>query len=206
MIDRIQFKRDRIGYLDRSRTHLYLFRSTQQRNPPAHVWGLRRFRTRLEPQREVDRLCQQPDGGTDSNSNSDIWVVSPVTREVRPSPDRSRPIPDPIPTRLESRRKVPGSCNHHAPRPDLVRRTQAGQLSLGSGTAEILTADLDRNVSHPRFDPDGKAIYFSGRRRPRVSPGPAGAGEPTSDPACGGQTHGFRLHYEPGGPAGSAEE
>ncbi len=47
-------------------------------------------------------------------------------------------------------------------RPDLI--WYAGRnlaiSPLEGGTVEILTADLDRNVTRPRFHPDGNAIYF----------------------------------------------
>ena len=77
VIDRLQFKRDYAGYLDRRRTHLYVFTPGSKKEPVQITSG----------DYDDGQAVWSPDGRSiafvsnrteepDSNPNTDIWVVS----------------------------------------------------------------------------------------------------------------------------------
>jgi dipeptidyl aminopeptidase/acylaminoacyl peptidase len=162
VIDRLQFKSDNVGYLDRRRTHLYVFdlATKSQRqvssgdfDDSAPAWSpdgkLLAF--------ESNRTMPDPD----RSYNSDIWVVSA---------DNSNQGANPVQVT-----NFPGSKHHPAWSPDSKWLTYEATTDLklfyygtyhvavspaGGGEAKILTKSFDRIATLPRFAPDGKSIYF----------------------------------------------
>jgi dipeptidyl aminopeptidase/acylaminoacyl peptidase len=167
VVDRLQFKRDTIGYLDRRRTHLYVFdvetKSLTQvtsgdfdDDEPA--WSPDGTRLAFTSNRSV------PD--PDRTYNSDIWVV------VANNTDKGAQ-----PTRVTSN---PGEDHQASWSPDGKSIAYSSQLDpklfqyatkqiavaavpeAGGkpGEAKVLTLGLDRMATQPTFSPDGKSIYF----------------------------------------------
>jgi len=161
VIDRLQFKRDNIGYLDSRRAHLYLFNpsdksltqitsgDTDDSNPVWHPGG------------ELIAFVSNRTGNPDGNSNSDIWVVA------ADNPDKGKTL-RPI-------TKNPGADHSPAWSPDgrslayvtvtdpeiIWYATQHLAVApFEGGDPRVLTTALDRNVSTPRFTSDGKAVCF----------------------------------------------
>ena len=161
-IDRLQFKRDRAGYLTGDRhTHLYVFDLATEKT------------TRLTAgDYDVSSPAWSPDGrriafvanrtdNPDGNSNTDLWVV-----------EADRPDPEAPPRQITTN---PGSDSQPAWSPDgewiaHVTVTEpeiiwydVNKLALarsdGSGEVRILTEDLDRNVRSPRFSQDGGFVF-----------------------------------------------
>ncbi len=60
VIDRLHFKEDEIGYLDRRRTHLYVFTIADHKQTADYFGGLRRQRAGMVTGRKQDRVCEQP--------------------------------------------------------------------------------------------------------------------------------------------------
>jgi dipeptidyl aminopeptidase/acylaminoacyl peptidase len=162
VIDRLQFKQDIVGYLDRRRTHLYVFdvaskKATQvtsgdfDDNEPA--WSPDGKSLAFSSNRST------PD--PDRNYNTDIWVVAADSTDkgahltqvtTNPGPDRA-PAWSPdgkwITFVTQTDLKAMIYATHHL----------AIAPSTG-GEAKILTAAFDRSVRRPRFSADGRAIYF----------------------------------------------
>ena len=162
VIDRLQFKRDGVPYLDRSRTHLYLWNG--QDEPPLQLTfgDFDDSQPAWSPDsREIaftSNRTDEPDG----NSNSDIWIVSAESthssRELR---------------KITSNEGYEGSpaWSHDGKyityvtviEPDLIwyATNHLAIASANGGAERVLTEALDRNVRAPVFASDDQSIIFS---------------------------------------------
>jgi len=190
LIDRLQFKMDEIGYLDRRRTHLYVFDLAAK------------------------TLTQITSG--DFDDSEPAW--SPDGRSMAFSSNRSRPDPDATydtniwvvradnqdrGAHLTQITSSPGA--HSAPSwsPDGTWITYVTQLDpqlfdyatrhvaispSAGGSAKVLTLTLDRNADQPHFSAGGK-IFF-------IADDDGALRLYTVDPATGAITFGDGLHGE----------
>jgi len=167
VVDRPQFKRDTIGYLDRRRTHLYVFdvaaKSLTQitsgdfdDDEPA--WSPDGTRVAFTSNRSL------PD--PDRTYNSDIWIVAADSKDKgthltqvtsnRGDDHQAAWSPDgtwiAYSTQLDAK-LFQYSTKHIAvaPVPDANGKP---------GEAKVLTLAMDRMATQPTFAPDGKAVYF----------------------------------------------
>ena len=161
VIDRLQFKADYVGYLDRLRTHLYVFdvksKTTTQITSGDYddadpVWS---------PDGKKIAFTSNRTAEPDSNYNTDIWVVA------ADNPDKGRtliqvtsdPGPDSSPAWSPD-----GSKIVHRSAPDTAAMLYATRhlavTPAGGGSSRILTRELDRNIYSPRFSADGRSIFF----------------------------------------------
>ena len=162
VIDRLQFKRDNTGYLTGNRkTHLYVFElgsrelrqlTTGDWDESLGVWSPDGTRIAFASNR-----TDEPDG----NENSDIWIVASDQEEPTANPRR-------VTTNEGSDRSPAWSADGRSLtyttgiRPDLIwyATTHLAVISIDGGEPHLLTTDLDRNVSQPRFSDDGDWIWF----------------------------------------------
>lgn len=162
VIDRLQFKRDYVGYLDRRRTHIYTFTPGDTSAVQLTFGDYDQSGAVWSPDGKsiafVSNRTEEPDG----NSNTDIWIVSADKNEKEGGLIQ-------VTTNI-------GSDTSPAWSPDgkyitYITSTQPEKIwyatnhlaviaTDGYGSPRILTESLDRNISSPEFSGDGSSIYF----------------------------------------------
>ena len=161
-IDRLQFKRDRTGYITGNRhTHLYVFdlatRTTTQitsgdYDAGSAVWSPDGARVAF-----VANRTENPDG----NDNTDIWVVAANNADKGASLIQvtTNPGSDGSPAWSPDGEWIA----HVTSREPEIIWYDVNELAVaradGSGEIQILTEDLDRNVDSPRYSQDGRHIF-----------------------------------------------
>ena len=162
VIDRYRFKTDTVGYLDRRRTHLFLFDVATKAvvqitsgdfDDSEPAWSpdgtLLAFRS--------NRSTPDPDRTYDSN----IWVVAADNSDkgahltqvtTNPGSDGS-PSWSPDGKWITYLTQLDPKLLVYATRHVAVARATGGE-------AKVLTRSFDRFSRSPRFSPDGKFVYF----------------------------------------------
>lgn len=182
VIDRLQTKRDYEGYLDRRRTHLYVFDVPAKKLTQITGGDYDDSQPAWAPDGRFIAFVSNRDKEPDATFNTELWLVA------SDNPDQGKTM-----VRLTDN---PGEDAEPGWSPDgkwitYVTTTepkliwygirQLAVVSAQGGQPKLLTKTLDRNVLSPRFAPDGKAIYFiwedSGEQR--LARIPAGGGEVT---------------------------
>ncbi|MDP9338365.1 MAG: S9 family peptidase [Acidobacteriota bacterium] len=162
VIDRRQFKQDEIGYLDRRRTHAYIF-DMPKRSLTQITSG----------DYDDDQMAWSPDGDQlafvsnrstpdpDATYNTDIWVVTTDNTvkgahitQVTMSPGEDRqPAWSPDGKWITYTTRLDSAVFEYGTKHLAV-------TSASGGEPKVLTHSFDRMVVDPHFSPDGKAIYF----------------------------------------------
>lgn len=162
VIDRLQFKRDYAGYLDRRRVHIYTYTPGDSTATQLTFGDYDHSSAAWSPDGSkiafVSNRTEEPDG----NQNNDIWVVDADLGEKEGG--------------LIQVTKNPGSDSSPAWSPDgreIVYTTSVEPEKIwyatthlaitradGSGPEKLITQELDRNVSSPQFSEDGNQIWF----------------------------------------------
>lgn len=161
VIDRLQFKKDYEGYLDRYRTHLYIF--TPGDSIPVQITSgdFDDKNPAWSPDGKSIAFVSNRTDNQDGNSNSDIWIVSSTNL------DRGKT--------LQQVTTNPNVDNAPAWSPDgkyiaytTIIDTKAmwyatqklAIIPTSGGAYKLLANDLDRNINKPKFSQDGSSIYF----------------------------------------------
>ncbi|MEQ9397679.1 MAG: S9 family peptidase [Longimicrobiales bacterium] len=164
VVDRLQIKRDRVGYLtDTRKTHLYVLDVT--------TGDLRQI---TGGDYDESSPAWSPDGrwvvfssnrteDPDANSNSDLWVVSADATEPVAEPRRltdyasadSRPAVSP------DGQWVAYVTGIHEPRFSAFGTSHLAVVPFAGGARRVLTEALDRNVGDPVWTADGRGVVVS---------------------------------------------
>ncbi|NNM07523.1 MAG: S9 family peptidase, partial [Gemmatimonadetes bacterium] len=160
VVDRLQIKRDYIGYLDHRRDHLYTYDlatgetlqiTSGDYDDSGPVWS---------PDGEAIAFVSNRTPDPDANFDTNIWLVDPENTDpganltqvtTNPGPDRS-PAWSPDGRRIAY---ITETDVDHAP----YDVPQVAVIEPG-GRAMLLSESLDRGVSNPVFSGDGGSIYF----------------------------------------------
>jgi dipeptidyl aminopeptidase/acylaminoacyl peptidase len=162
VIDRLQFKWDEIGYLDRRRKHIYTFDLAGKSLKQITSGDFDDDEPDWSPDGKLIAFASnrsKPD--PDATYNKDIWTVASDNTDKGAN--------------LTQVTTNPGEDESPAWSPDGKWITYSTQLDpklfqyatkhiavspASGGAAKVLTLSLDRMASAPLFAPDGKSVYF----------------------------------------------
>jgi len=164
VIDRLQFKTDEVGYLDRRRAHLYvldlatknLTQITSGDYDDAHpAWSPDSSLLAFASNRS------KPD--PDRTYNTDIWVVAAnnTDKGAQLTQVTTNPGDDDVPSWSPDGKLITYTTQLD-PRLFQYATHHVGVSPATGGAAGVLTQSFDRNATEPRFSADGTSIYFIG--------------------------------------------
>ncbi len=158
VINRYQFKQDRVGYLGNRYQRLYLFNIETSEvislTPGAYdstqpAWG---------PNSDIIAFTSKRQGDPDRHDNSDIYVIEAIENATArqlttwEGPDFS-PAFSPNGKQIAYLQGGPPMYAGYDP-------AQLAVISVGGGTPALPTSELNRYVSSPQWSPDGKKLYL----------------------------------------------
>src|SRR5207245_6047436 len=161
VIDRLQFKRDTVGYLDRRRTHLYVFDIAAKTTTQITSGDFDDNEPAWSPDGKSlaftsNRSTPDPDGTRDSN----IWVVAAdnTDKGARLTQITTNPSPDNQPAWSPDGKWIT-YVTELDPHLFYYSTQHLAVAPATGGEAKVLTAAFDRSVHRPRFSSDGQYIY-----------------------------------------------
>jgi len=161
VIDRLRFKEDEIGYLDRRRKHLYVFVLADHKLTQITSGDYDDEQPAWSPDGRSIAFTSNRTENPDTNFNTDIWVVKADNTDQGKSLLRvtTKPGTYESPTWSPDGKWI-AFTSQIEPKLFWYATAHLSIASVTGGEEKVLTRKLDRNVTSPRFSPDGKWIYF----------------------------------------------
>ncbi len=157
VIDRRQFKQDGVGYLDRSRTHLYLL--DKRGGEPRQITSGDYDDSEAEwrPDSAEIAFVSNRTEDPDSNDNSDIFVVSATVKKPAPRRVTSNEGPDRAPSWSADGKHI-AYVSSIEPKLFWYATVHLAVIDAAGGEPRLVTKALDRNIDAPRFLPSGDKV------------------------------------------------
>ena len=162
VINRLQFKRDGQGYLTGDQhNHLYLFDLKTHSLTQITSGNYDESQAVWSPDGKTIAFVSNRTSEPDGNQNTDIWIVSSQNTDKGQTllQVTSNPGSDSSPSWSPDGKWI---TYVSVIEPDLIwyATRHLTVVSSAGGEAKILSHEIDRNVSSPRFSEDGKNIIF----------------------------------------------
>jgi len=162
VIDRLQFKRDYAGYLDRRRTHIYVYTPGDSTAVQITSGDYDDSSPAWSPDGKTIAFVSNRSDNPDGNSNSDIWIVSADNTDKGQSllQVTTNPQEDHSPAWSPDGQNLTYVTVIAAPEVMWYATKHLATISAKGGQPDVLTSSLDRNVRSPKYSTDGQTIWF----------------------------------------------
>ncbi len=162
VIDRMQFKQDYVGYLDRRRAHIYVYTPGEEEPVQVTSGDYDDSDPVWSPDGKSIAFVGDRSENPDLNYGTDIWTVS-VDGEDHPLVQvTSHPGRDFSPAWSPDSKSIAyvSSTGMDIGGSALTPTRRLAITEVGKDQRRILTPDLDRNVLDPEFSASGRNILF----------------------------------------------
>jgi dipeptidyl aminopeptidase/acylaminoacyl peptidase len=161
VIDRLQFKRDTVGYLDRRRTHLHVFNVAAKTTTQITSGDFDDSEPAWSPDGKQLAFASNRTADPDSNYEVKIWTVAAdnTDKGAHIIAVTTGPTQDSGPTWSPDGKWI-AFVTEVDPKLFYYNTRHLGIASAAGGPAKVLTLSFDRSIRRPRFSSDGKSIYF----------------------------------------------
>jgi dipeptidyl aminopeptidase/acylaminoacyl peptidase len=160
VIDRLQFKRDYAGYLDRRRTHIYTFTPGDTSAIQLTSGDFDDSQAVWSPDGNKIAFVSNRTSNPDGNVNSDIWVVDANTPDKGLTKITQNPGGDSSPAWSPDGRTIVHTSVIDTSAIWYATNKLSVSAADGSGDTKVYMDGLDRNISDPTYSEDGKTIWF----------------------------------------------
>ena len=180
VIDRYQFKRDRVGYLGDRYRRLYLFDVASREATLLTPGPYDSTSPAWSPDGDVIAFVSKRQGDPDRHQNTDIYVIE-AAADAEPRQLTTWEGPDSSPVFSPDGRRI-AYLQGGPPKYAWYDPDQVAVIDVAGGEPALPTADLDRYVSSPRWSNNGRTLYFlaEGDRTNSVVSVPARGGRLTT--------------------------
>ena len=161
VVDRLQFKRDNSGYLDRRRNHIHVFDVATKKSTQVTSGDWDEESPAWSPDGRLIAFASNRDS-VDGSYNSDLFVVSASDTTKGSSTRRltSEPGQDDSPSWSPDGKWIAYSRQPSGEPVSLIYDpAHLAVIPAEGGTPRALTAAIERPVYSPRFAPDGKSVF-----------------------------------------------
>ena len=164
IIDRLQFKEDKKGYLGKLRQHLYIFNLTSRQSECLTPDAYNEWLPAWSPDGSTIVFVSKRGKDIDRNDNYDLYAIetrvgaSPRQLTIHEGPDchpdwESRPAWSPDGKTIAYIQGGPDKLIYYA-------GYQLAVIPATGGTPRLLADELDRNMVSPRWSADGSSMLF----------------------------------------------